>query len=123
MGAKKLVIGASGFLGSHVTQQLVAAGEDVRVLLRPTSSDRGIAGLDVERHVGDVFDVEVVRKAMKGCDVVYYCVVDARAWLLDTTPLWRTNLHGLRGVLTEAMATDLDRFVFTSTIGTIGVSD
>lgn len=39
MGAgKKLVIGASGFLGSHVTRQLAAAGADVRVMLRHTSS-------------------------------------------------------------------------------------
>ena len=41
MAAKKLVIGASGFLGSHVVRQLVAAGEDVRVMLRRTSSTRG----------------------------------------------------------------------------------
>jgi dihydroflavonol-4-reductase len=41
---KKLVIGASGFLGSHVTRQLVAAGADVRVMLRGTSSTKGIDG-------------------------------------------------------------------------------
>ena len=39
---KKLVIGASGFLGSHVTRQLVATGADVRVMLRRSSSTKGI---------------------------------------------------------------------------------
>jgi dihydroflavonol-4-reductase len=118
--AKKLVIGASGFLGSHVTKQLVARGDDVRVLVRATSSTRGIDGLAVEIRRGDIFDLDIVRSAMRNCDVVYYCVVDARPWLLDPTPMWRTNVDGLPGVLDAAVEADLQRFVFTSSIGTIG---
>ncbi len=121
MAATKLVIGASGFLGSHVTRQLVArGGSDVRALIRTTSSTRGIAGLPVDVHYGDIFDTEALRAAMAGCDVVYYCVVDARPWLRDPRPLWRTNVDGLRNVLDVAAAADLQRFVFTSSIGTIG---
>ena len=56
MTPKKLVIGASGFLGSHVTKQLVAGGDDVRVLIRATSSTRGIDGLPVEIRHGDIFE-------------------------------------------------------------------
>jgi dihydroflavonol-4-reductase len=40
-----LVTGAAGFLGSHITRQLVARREDVRVLLRPSSQNRAIADL------------------------------------------------------------------------------
>ncbi|MGZ8802444.1 MAG: NAD-dependent epimerase/dehydratase family protein, partial [Mycobacterium sp.] len=123
MAGTKLVIGASGFLGSHVTKQLVARGDDVRVLIRPTSSTRGIDGLPVDVRRGDIFDTESVRTVMDGCDVVYYCVVDPRPWLRDTTPLWRTNVDGLRNVLDVAVEVDLTRFVFTSSIGTIGRSD
>ncbi len=120
---KKLVIGASGFLGSHVTRQLVAAGEDVRVMLRRTSSTAGIDDLDVERCYGDVFDDAVLRAAMAGCDVVYYCVVDARMWLRDPAPLFRTNVEGLRHVLNAALDADLKRFVYTSTTGALAISD
>jgi len=88
---KKLVIGASGFVGSHVTRQLVAKGADVRVMLRSTSSTKGIEDLAVERCYGDVFDDAALRDAMAGCDVVYHCVVDARMWLRDPAPLFRTN--------------------------------
>lgn len=119
---KKLVIGASGFLGSHVTRLLVERGEDVRVLIRRTSSTRGIDGLPVERHYGDIFDDAAVRAAVAGCDVVYYCVVDARAWLRDATPLWRTNVEGLHRVLAIVADADLHRFVFTSSIATIGIA-
>jgi dihydroflavonol-4-reductase len=122
-GAKKLVIGASGFVGSHVTRQLVDRGDDVRVLIRRTSSTNALEDLDVEYHYGDVFDDAALRNAMAGCDDVFYCVVDTRAWLRDPAPLFRTNVEGLRHVLDAAVKADLRRFVFTSTIGTIGIPD
>ncbi len=118
-----LVMGASGFLGSHVTRHLVERGDRVRVLLRHSSPTRPLEGLDVERHYGDIFDEQAVRTAMTGCDTVYYCVVDTRAWLRDPAPLFRTNVDGLRRVLDIAIEQDLRRFVFTSTIGTIAVGD
>jgi nucleoside-diphosphate-sugar epimerase len=117
------VIGASGFLGSHVTRQLVASAADVRVMLRRTSSTRGIDDLEVERCYGDVFDDDALRVAMTGCDVVYYCVVDARMWLRDPAPLFRTNVDGLRHVLDAALDADLKKFVFTSTAGALAISD
>jgi dihydroflavonol-4-reductase len=124
-GGKKLVMGASGFLGSHVARQLVQRGDDVRVILRPTSSTQGIEDLvetgAVECRYGDIFDDDAVRAAMAGCDDVFYCVVDTRAWLRDPAPLFRTNVDGLRRVLDAAVDADLRRFVFTSTIGTIGI--
>jgi nucleoside-diphosphate-sugar epimerase len=63
MAGTKLVIGASGFLGSHVVKQLVARGDDVRVLIRATSSTRGIDGLVVDVRHGDIFDTESLRAA------------------------------------------------------------
>lgn len=121
MSSTKLVMGASGFLGSHVARQLVANGDEVRVMIRTTSSTRGIDGLPVERHYADIFDTDAVRDAMAGCDVVYYCVVDARPWLRDPAPMWRTNVDGLKGVLDVAAAANLSRFVFTSSMATIGL--
>jgi dihydroflavonol-4-reductase len=124
MSAPKLVIGANGFLGSHVTRQLVAAGADVRAMVRPTANTRSIDDLNVTRFHGDVFDSATVREAMDGCDQVYYCVVDTRAWLQDPSPLFRTNVEGLRNVLDvaveEPIAGTLKRFVFTSSYATVG---
>ena len=45
------------------------------------ANTRSIDDLDVTRFHGDVFDTATVREAMDGCDQVYYCVVDTRAWL------------------------------------------
>ncbi|MDO3636589.1 NAD-dependent epimerase/dehydratase family protein [Mycolicibacterium arseniciresistens] len=118
---RALVMGASGNVGAAVTRHLVARGDDVRVLLRRSSSTRGIDGLDIERHYGDIFDIPAVTAAMADRDVVYYCVVDTRAHLADPAPLFRTNVEGLRGVLDVAVHADLQRFVFLSTIGTVAV--
>lgn len=93
----------------------------MRVLLRRTSSTKAIDDLPVERHYGDVFDDDALRTAMAGVDDVYYCVVDTRAWLRDPAPLFRTNVEGLQHVLDAAVEADLRRFVFTSSIGTIGI--
>lgn len=117
-----LVMGASGFLGSHVTRQLVGAGHDVRVMLRRTSSTAAIDDLEVERTYGDLFDHDALRAAISGCDTLYYCVVDARMWLRDPTPLYRTNVDGLRNVLDATVDVGVGRFVFTSTIGTMATS-
>lgn len=119
-----LVIGANGFLGSHVTRQLVAEGRDVRVMVRKGANTIGIDGLSVTRFVGDVWDDAVLRAAMAGCEVVYYCVVDTRGWLRDPAPLFRTNVEGTRNVLDvavePAVAAKLQKFVFTSSYATVG---
>lgn len=116
----KLVIGANGFLGSHVTRLLVADGHDVRAMVRPNANTMGIDDLPVERFHGDIWDNDTLRAAMAGVDDVYYCVVDTRGWLRDPTPLFHTNVEGTRNVLEVAKDANLRRFVFTSSYVTVG---
>jgi dihydroflavonol-4-reductase len=116
----KLVIGANGFLGSHVTRQLVGDGHDVRVTVRDGANTIGIDDLEVTRFVGDIWDDDILRDAMHGVDDVYYCVVDARGWLRDPAPLFRTNVEGTRNVLELAKHAGLHRFIFTSSYVTVG---
>lgn len=122
-GRRALVMGASGFVGSHVTRKLVERGDDVRVYLRRTSQTVAIDDLDVERHYGDLADADALRAAMAGCSTVYYCVVDTRFNLRDPAPLFETNVERLRGVLDVATEAGLEKFVFCSTIGTIAIAD
>jgi dihydroflavonol-4-reductase len=115
----KLVIGANGFLGSHVTRQLVADGHEVRAMVRPNANTVGIDDLSVTRFLGDMWDNDTLRDAMAGCDDVYYCVVDTRGWLHDPAPLFRTNVDGTRNVLEVAKDAGLRKFVFTSSYVTV----
>jgi dihydroflavonol-4-reductase len=118
-----LVIGANGYLGSHVTRQLVADGHDVRVMVRDGANTIGIDDLNgrrFARFVGDIWNDDVLREAMAGCDDVYYCVVDTRGWLKDPAPLFHTNVEGTRNVLEIAKDAGLQRFIFTSSYVTVG---
>jgi dihydroflavonol-4-reductase len=116
----KLVIGANGFLGSHVTRQLVADGHEVRAMVRPNAMTIGIDDLPVKRFVGDIWDNDTLREAMAGVDDVYYCVVDARGWLRDPAPLFHTNVDGTRNVLEVAKDAGLHRLIYTSSYVTVG---
>jgi nucleoside-diphosphate-sugar epimerase len=115
-----LVIGANGYLGSHVTRQLVGDELDVRVMVRDGADTVGIDDLPVTRFVGDIWDNETLREAMAGVDHVYYCVVDTRGWLRDPAPLFHTNVEGTRNVLEIAKDAGLKKFVFTSSYVTVG---
>jgi len=116
----KLVIGANGFLGSHVTRQLVSDGHEVRAMVRPNAMTVGIDDLPVTRYQGDIWDNDTLREAMTGVDDVYYCVVDTRGWLRDPAPLFHTNVDGTRNVLEVAKDAGLHRFIFTSSYVTVG---
>lgn len=115
-----LVAGASGFVGSHTTRLLVRQGRKVRVLLRKSSKTEALQGLDVEIVHGDVLDPASLRAAMQGCSSVFYSVVDPRFWLTDVTPIYRNNVEGLVNAMDAALEAGIRRFIFTSSMGTLG---
>jgi dihydroflavonol-4-reductase len=115
-----LVAGASGFVGSHTVKALVRQGRAVRVLLRKSSKREAIEGLPVEICIGDVLDPTSLRAAMTGCHSVFYSVVDPRFWLTDPTPIYRNNVEGLINAMNVALELGVKRFIFTSSMGTLG---
>jgi uncharacterized protein YbjT (DUF2867 family) len=112
--AVKLVIGASGFLGSHVARQLVHRGDRMRVLLRRTSSTAALDDLDIDRRYGDVFDDSALRDAMEGRDDVYYRSTGSRQGRTRTRVATgadpRLDPPG-RGVLSDAVGLRRSRAV------------
>jgi dihydroflavonol-4-reductase len=113
-----LVIGASGHLGAHLVRELIADGEVVRVLVRPTSDLSGLEGLDVEVGYGDVRDPRSIAQAMQGCRYVYHLGAPTRI----ESGLFRTVVTGARNVLESAHATGVERVVYTSSTVTVGYS-
>ena len=112
-------MGANGFMGSRITRLLVAQGRRVRAMVRPTGDLSALQGLDVEICHGDISDIASLKVAMRGCSSVFYNVVDTRAWLVDSAPLYRTNVDGLTNVIDAAVAENIARFVFTSSMVTL----
>ena len=113
-----LVTGASGFLGWHVARVLLERGYPVRALLRHGSR---IDRLDVERVTGDLRDAASLVRAVSGCGLVFHVAADYRLWAKDPGELYRTNVDGTRHLLQAARDAGVDRVVYTSTVGCIGI--
>ncbi len=113
-----LVTGASGFLGWHVASLLVERGHPVRALVRRGSS---VSGLNVETVTGDLCDSASLHRAMEGCRLVFHVAADYRLWAKDPSELYRSNVDGTRNVLEAAKTAGVQRVVYTSTVGCIGL--
>lgn len=119
--ADTLVTGAAGFLGSHVTRQLVARGENVRVLLRPSSSNRAIADLPLEYVTGDLRDAESLERAMRGMRYVFHVAADYRLWAKKPQDIYDSNVGGTKNLLAAARTASVELLIYTSTVATIAV--
>jgi dihydroflavonol-4-reductase len=115
------VTGASGFIGANLARELAARGHGVRVLLRPGSDARGIAGVECERVAGDVSQRAALEKAMRGCQWCFHVAASYHLWLRDYRPMYAANVEGTRHVLEAAAAAGCRRIVYTSTVGCIGL--
>jgi dihydroflavonol-4-reductase len=120
-GPKTLVTGAAGFLGSHLTRQLLARGADVRVLLRPSSSNRAIADLPLEYMTGDLRDSTSLDRALSGVQRVFHVAADYRLWSKRSQDIYDSNVGGTKNLLEAAKRAAVEQFVYTSTVATIAV--
>jgi len=111
---KALVTGASGFLGSHIVDACLAAGDDVRVLVRPSSDLTYLKTLPgVEFAYGDLTDLDTLVAATRNVDVVYHSA--ARVTDVGSrTQFWDANVLGTDRLLRAAKASGAGRFVFVS---------
>jgi dihydroflavonol-4-reductase len=116
-----LVTGAAGFLGSHVARQLVARGENVRVLLRPSSQNRAIADLPLEYVTGDLRDTNSLDRALKGIHRVFHAAADYRLWAQHSQDIYDSNVGGTKNILAAAKRAGVEQFIYTSTVATIAV--
>jgi nucleoside-diphosphate-sugar epimerase len=112
-GITVLVTGGTGFIGSRLVENLVIEQRvHVRVLVRNFGRASRIARLPVEMIAGDVTDFESVRRAARGCDVVFNCAYDFAG---DREEQRRSSLEGARSVGEAVLAEGVGRVVHLST--------
>ena len=117
-----LVTGATGFIGSVLTRQLVDAGVDVRILRRDTSSLDllGTYAERVDHAVGDLTRARSLYDAMQGVDRVYHVAAKVSFAPGDREAVRRVNADGTANVVNAALEAGVDRLVHTSSMAAFG---
>jgi len=115
-----LVTGATGFLGWHVARVLNEHGYQVRALCRQPGRLRE---LDAEPVAGDLRDPASLRVAVQGCQLLFHVAADYRLWARNPAEIYDSNVKGTRNILDAAEQAGIQRVVYTSTVGCIGITN
>ncbi len=118
---RTFVTGGTGFIGGAVVKSLLAAGHEVKALVRAGANTRQLDGLTVEQVSGDVRDRESLRRGMAGCGWVFHVAALYSFWGHDWKDFYETNVEGTRRVLEAARDAGAERVVYTSSIAALGV--
>jgi dTDP-glucose 4,6-dehydratase len=132
MAGKVLVTGADGFIGSHLTEELIRLGYDVRAFVLYNSFNSwgwlDSSPLDVKRNLdvfaGDIRDPHGVKTAMKGCDaVLHLAALIAIPYSYHSPDTYvDTNVKGTLNVLQAAKELGVSKVIHTSTSEVYGTA-
>ncbi len=116
---RALVTGATGMVGSHLCQRLIADGWSARAMVREESSARWLGDLGAELATGDVLDVSAFARAARGCDAIFHTA----ALIIDPASGWeqyhKLNVDGTRHAVDAAVASGA-RLVQLSSVAVYG---
>jgi dihydroflavonol-4-reductase len=118
---RALVTGGTGFVGGHVVRALLEHAVDVTCLVRRTSPGLALDGLPVRRAVGDLTDLDSLRRGMENADTVFHCAADYRLYVESPAAMYASNVDGTRNVMQAAAERGVERVVHTSSVGTLGL--
>lgn len=129
-GKRVLVTGAGGFIGSHLSEELVRRGANVRAFVHYNGAgtrgwlDSSDLAADMDVVAGDIADRDCVAAAVKGCEVVLHLAALIAIPYSYSAPASyvRTNVDGTMNVLQAAREYDVARVVHTSTSETYGTA-
>lgn len=118
---KVLVTGATGFIGRHLVERLITAGEHVKVLVRPAAHATWLDALGVEVVRGNIGDADAVARAADKCGVVFHLAATTESsGLLSRLDVEVANIQGAENVTRAALRADIERLVFCSSVAVYG---
>ena len=117
---RALVTGATGFVGAAVARRLAFEDIRVRALVREKSNLVNVSMLNIEITTGDLNDVDSLKRAVVGCDVVFHVAADYRLWAQNPNEIVRTNVEGTRNIIDASCNYGVKKIIYTSSVATLG---
>jgi nucleoside-diphosphate-sugar epimerase len=126
MKHKIFLTGASGFIGSHITEEFANKNYLLKLFLRKESPTKFLNGIirksNVTKSFGDVIDKKSLEEAMKGCDVIIHNAAKVDDWG-SYDDFYNINVKGTRNVLQAAKKNKIQQFILISSNSVIGEED
>lgn len=119
---KVFLTGATGFIGSHLTEKLSEEGHEITVLVRKPEDMEDFRRRGIKVVNGDLFSREKLKEGMEGCDWVFHLAAYAKPTSFDKNLPYKTNVEGTVNILEAAEECMVEKVVLTSTAGTMGFS-
>ena len=110
-----LVAGATGQLGGMITRQLLAQGQEVRILVRATSNYQALVAAGAQPAIGDLRDRASLDAACQGIAAVITTAIPHPT--ADAATVQDVILHGNRNLIDAAQAAGARRFLFVAGFG------
>jgi nucleoside-diphosphate-sugar epimerase len=118
---RAFITGATGFIGTQLTERLFTLGYELTVLVR-NKDNANFSSKGIRVVQGDIFSNTALENGMEGCDWVFHLAAYAAPTSLDPGLPYKTNVEGTINVLDAALKQKVRRVVVTSTAGTMGYS-
>ena len=116
-----LVTGGTGFTGTFLLKKLCASGFQVRAIRRPSSNIDALKDLPIDWYSGDVYDEELLARAMEGVQEIYHVAAAYRVTNLPEQEYYDVHLTSTKILARLALKQpSFDRFVLVSTVGVLG---
>ena len=116
-----LVTGSTGFTGREVTKKLIAAGANVRCIVRPSSKLDDLENLEIKWFKGDVFNAELVKQAAEGVNYIFHMAAAFREVKADDAGYARVHVESTQLLAKEVLGKpEFECFVHVSTVGVHG---
>ncbi len=113
------VTGATGFVGSHLVEKLVQQGVGVRALVRSTGRIGHLSSLDIDWVDADLGDIEKLKRAIDGTQVIYHCAATSNGTWWDYL---EGTIRGTERLLASASSVGVQRFVYISSLSVYAAS-
>ncbi|WP_373493115.1 NAD-dependent epimerase/dehydratase family protein [Aquiflexum sp.] len=119
---KTFITGASGYLGQRLAWRLAESGEHVHVLIRNKKAAVHLKHPNIQIFYGDILELESIKEALGDCCYVFHMAALARVWTKNREDFYTVNVDGTKNLIRASKEAKVQKFILTSSTGTIGPS-